>query len=129
MRLDVARLCLDCDEVHDGDRCPACGSETFAFLKRWVPPGSGEGNLRVGRSRPSGGSAEQVKTYQQLLESDRTRSRKRGLVTRGALGLMMLGLARLAWRVGQELKCEIPRHKTPSAKDDRADAGKAGVAS
>jgi hypothetical protein len=37
MRLALARLCLDCEEVYDGERCPVYGSETFAFLKRWVP--------------------------------------------------------------------------------------------
>ena len=32
MKLGVARLCLDCDEVHDEERCPTCASEVFAFL-------------------------------------------------------------------------------------------------
>ena len=36
MRLDDARLCLDCEEIHDESECPSCGSEAFAFLKRWV---------------------------------------------------------------------------------------------
>ena len=51
MRLAVARLCLDCEEVHDGDRCPVCGSETFAFLKKWVLPAAlAEGSLLVQQS-------------------------------------------------------------------------------
>jgi hypothetical protein len=37
MQLRVARLCLDCEEVHDGQQCPVCASETFAYLSRWVP--------------------------------------------------------------------------------------------
>jgi hypothetical protein len=37
MQLRVARLCLDCEDVHDGERCPVCASEAFAFLSRWVP--------------------------------------------------------------------------------------------
>ena len=37
MQLNVARLCLDCEEVHDAQRCPVCASETFAYLTRWVP--------------------------------------------------------------------------------------------
>ena len=37
MKLDVARLCLDCEEVHDSQKCPVCASETFAYLRRWVP--------------------------------------------------------------------------------------------
>lgn len=37
MQLNVARVCLDCEEIHDSQRCPVCASETFAFLTRWVP--------------------------------------------------------------------------------------------
>ena len=38
MRLMNARLCLDCEEVHDEQHCPICSSESFAFLTRWVTP-------------------------------------------------------------------------------------------
>ena len=39
MQLRLARLCLDCEEVHDApQQCPLCASETFAYLTRWVPP-------------------------------------------------------------------------------------------
>ena len=37
MQLRLARLCLNCAEVHDGQQCPVCASETFAYLSRWVP--------------------------------------------------------------------------------------------
>jgi hypothetical protein len=37
MQLRVARLCLNCEEVHDAQHCPLCASETYAFLKKWVP--------------------------------------------------------------------------------------------
>ena len=37
MQLRSARLCLDCDEIHDSPQCPACASETFAYISRWVP--------------------------------------------------------------------------------------------
>ena len=37
MQLRAARLCLDCEEIHDSQQCPVCASETFAFLSRWVP--------------------------------------------------------------------------------------------
>jgi hypothetical protein len=32
----MARLCLDCEEVHDEYRCPACASDHFSYLTRWV---------------------------------------------------------------------------------------------
>ena len=37
MQLRRARLCLDCDEIHDAPQCPTCASETFAYISRWVP--------------------------------------------------------------------------------------------
>jgi hypothetical protein len=37
MQLRTARLCLDCEEIHDQQECPLCLSEAFAYLTRWVP--------------------------------------------------------------------------------------------
>jgi hypothetical protein len=106
MRLGVARLCLDCEEVHDAGRCPVCGSETFAFLKRWVKPAAPlpKADPRAAEDVPAPERVEQVETYEQLLKPDGHRSRKGRLIAGGALGLAALGAARLAWRVGQTLK-------------------------
>src|SRR5688500_9075125 len=37
MQLNVARLCLDCEYLHDARRCPMCASGTFAYMTRWCP--------------------------------------------------------------------------------------------
>ena len=37
MQLTTARLCMNCDEVHDAQACPVCVSETFVYMTRWVP--------------------------------------------------------------------------------------------
>jgi hypothetical protein len=37
MQLTTARLCLNCEEIHDAQTCPLCASETFVYLSRWVP--------------------------------------------------------------------------------------------
>src|SRR3954463_8315546 len=37
MQLRTARLCLDCEEIHEAQECPACLSEAFVYLVRWVP--------------------------------------------------------------------------------------------
>jgi hypothetical protein len=37
MTLRKARLCLDCEELHDQRHCPICASEAYAFLTQWVP--------------------------------------------------------------------------------------------
>ena len=37
MQLRIARLCLDCEELFVGDRCPVCASTQYAFLAQWLP--------------------------------------------------------------------------------------------
>src|SRR5262245_2152382 len=37
MQLRSARLCLDCEELHEEAQCPICASEAFVFLTRWIP--------------------------------------------------------------------------------------------
>jgi hypothetical protein len=37
MQLRVARLCLDCEELHTDNACPNCASESYAFLSKWLP--------------------------------------------------------------------------------------------
>src|SRR4029079_12728320 len=36
MQLRVARLCLDCEELHTDNSCPRCASESYAFLSNWL---------------------------------------------------------------------------------------------
>ena len=33
-----ARLCLDCEMIFEGPRCPACTSESFVPVTRWIRP-------------------------------------------------------------------------------------------
>ena len=37
MQLRVARLCLDCEELHVESSCPVCASERYAHLTAWLP--------------------------------------------------------------------------------------------
>jgi hypothetical protein len=66
MQLHVARLCLDCQEVHDGQTCPICSSESFAYISRWIP--APERRLKPRPAEP----APQAEMYRQLLASDRS---------------------------------------------------------
>jgi predicted nucleic acid-binding Zn ribbon protein len=103
VRLSVARLCLDCEEVHAEGQCPVCGSETFGFLTRWVRSeirSTPESVSKVRRAVPPPDRQEAVQTYRELLDPERRRHRGGRLLTRGAVGLAMLGLARLVWRSG-----------------------------
>jgi len=60
MQLHVARLCLDCQEVHAETRCPVCASESFAALSRWIP-------AQERRMRTRSSNEEVAETYRRLL--------------------------------------------------------------
>jgi hypothetical protein len=115
MKLVNARLCLDCEEVHDEQHCPLCGSESFAFMTRWVtptdtvtaeaapPPAATTATPGVER-RKQFAKREQVDAYRQILNPPAPARRGR-MVAGGALGLALIGVARMLWRT------------TPAAKD------------
>lgn len=52
MQLRVARLCLDCEEVHDAQQCPVCASEISAYVSRWVPAPERRTHARPARKAP-----------------------------------------------------------------------------
>lgn len=92
MQLRIARLCLDCEEIHDGQTCPVCGSESFAYISRWVPAPE-----RRQKPRPVPATAD-VETYRELLAPSAGRSPAMRWATRGAVGLAAVGLAQWIWR-------------------------------
>jgi len=127
MQLRNARLCLDCEEVHDAPHCPLCASESFAFITRWVPSPSADAQPASTapppprlqpRERPpqvtpvEPVSQETLETYRQLL-SDRPEQAGWRLVKRGALGLAIFGIAGWAW------KQQNQRVGTPEPDDQR----------
>ena len=85
MQLRVARLCLDCEELHEEQQCPVCASESYAYISRWV---AAPERRRVGR-RPSKPAPS---------------TSKRRAVGYGVAGLAIAGLARLWWRAGQNVE-------------------------
>jgi hypothetical protein len=99
MQLRNARLCLDCDEIHEEPQCPTCASESFAFIKRWVPASE-----RRARQRPpevDGTHHETIKTYKELLAASQEQEPRLTtwqLVRGGAVSLAILGAAGWMWR-------------------------------
>lgn len=91
MQLHIARLCLDCSEVHDSQRCSVCGSEAFAYLSRWVP--APERRLR---NRTT--TSPEVEAYRELVAPTPKAQTRGRLLKRGALSLTMLAAAGWAWR-------------------------------
>ena len=111
MQLHTARLCLDCQEVHDAQTCPICGSESFAYISRWIPAPE-----RRSKPRPAATSPE-AETYRRLLSPERNRppAATRWL-TRGAFGLAAVSAA--AWVLKRNAGADKPApgeaEKSPS---------------
>jgi hypothetical protein len=91
MQLRVARLCVDCDEIHAEQTCPVCGSESFGYISRWIPVPE-----RRTRSRPVVTSAS-ADTYRELLKPD-PRSGKSRWLRRGVIGVTALSVLGWLWR-------------------------------
>jgi hypothetical protein len=87
MQLHIARLCLDCEEIHDQPACPICASESFAYISRWI-----HAPERRHYPRPVL-PPEAANTYRQLLEADRQPSGAMRWVRRGVFGVAALGMA------------------------------------
>src|SRR4051812_28521913 len=108
MKLDAARLCLDCDEIHEDQICPTCGSEAFAFVTRWVKT-SGE-HRPERRAAPVVQQAvihpartpEQIEAYRQLIEGKPDKGSGRGFVTKSVVGLAAVSLLGWAWRAARK---------------------------
>ena len=85
----MARLCLDCEEVHDAQQCPVCASETFAYLTRWVA------------------APERRKTPRQPVESPPptpARPSNRAMIGYGVIGLGVVGLSRWLLRGREKIE-------------------------
>jgi hypothetical protein len=81
----MARLCLDCEEVHDEYRCPACASDHFSYLTRWVSVP--ERPERPRRPRPPAEPRPGVDVYRRLIHGEPPPRKGGRLVTRALMGL------------------------------------------
>ncbi|MGE0815071.1 MAG: hypothetical protein AB7O28_21780 [Vicinamibacterales bacterium] len=108
MHLRRARLCLDCEEVHEEQHCPRCASDQFTFLTRWVP-------VPDGRKRPRTvvEPSPDLETYRQIVKG--TPAPRGRLFTRALVGLGAAGLAGLVFGATRA------RGTAAEARDDQAD--------
>ncbi len=88
MQLRVARLCMDCEELHDQQQCPVCASESFAYVSRWVP-------VRERRFQPRapGSTAADQSSSAPVQQGQKNRT-----ATYGVLGLALAGVAGWWWK-------------------------------
>jgi hypothetical protein len=127
MQLRDARLCADCDEVHDAQQCPHCASERFSYLSRWVPLPE----ERI-RSRPT--TSPEAEIYRQLI-SPETAGNSRGFWRSSLMSVAAAGVLGWLWQSanrardhkpppGQHGKdeSEAAGHAMPAATRDRADS-------
>jgi hypothetical protein len=97
MNLRTSRLCLDCEEIHDAQQCPACASESFVYLTRWVP-------VAVRGEEPPPAARPDTVVYKRLLVAKAVRPKAVRLLQRGAVGLAAISLARWLWRQSNEAR-------------------------
>ena len=93
MQLHVARLCLDCQEVHAETECPVCTSRSFVPLSRWVPA-----EERRVRTRPDVEGT--VSAYRQILTSEPEQTQSKW-PRRAALLIATVGAGTWIWRKTQ----------------------------
>ena len=106
MQLRTARLCLDCEELHEENTCPICASEMFAYLTRWVPAEE----RRTRRRMPA-----PEKALEQSAKSGASR-----WVRRGAAGLAIVAAGR--WLLENSRSAPdsaSPRQKATGAQEPK----------
>ena len=95
MQLRKARLCLDCEELHDQRQCPVCASATYAFLTQWMPAPERRKKPRpatFGSERPAARSAEaEAHNTAGAVLSTIVRWSKRARVQLGTVGIRETG--------------------------------------
>ena len=116
MHLGVARLCLDCHEVHEYDRCPTCTSEAFAYITRWI-------NLENATLRPpiqrnnTSDAGEKIDTYRKILQPTASGSRAGKWLRNGSLLIALGYVARRGLQIASRRPrdSEDERHKRSGA--------------
>jgi hypothetical protein len=112
MQLRVARLCLNCEEIHASAHCPRCTSESFAYLSRWIPAAE-----RRSAARPPASAT------QTALPTGSTGGMR--WVKRGAAGVAVLAMSRLVWQLTRPVEWSasetIPEDLEDAAGDDASD--------
>lgn len=112
MQLRHARLCLNCEEVHASAHCPACASERFAYVTRWIPP-------EERRTEPRTAPGRTVVVATTTAPPPHIR-----WVKRGAAGVAVLAATRLLWNLSRPMQwdtSQLPEKPEPEPPDGQPD--------
>lgn len=66
MDLKDARLCLDCENIHDGATCPRCASRTTVPIATWIRPWLSTGPMVLDMYPGSPRDAMATKHFQEV---------------------------------------------------------------
>ena len=106
MQLRIARLCLDCEEVHAEQHCPVCASERFGYLSRWVP-------VEERRERPRERPRVEVKP-------EPANGRALRWATGGAAGIALVAISR--WLLAKNRSTAKDASKSRSERPERPES-------
>src|SRR5262245_66122739 len=107
MHLSVARLCLDCQEIHADDRCPVCTSEAFGFMTRWVKL---DAATRSPKHKDPAAESSRLEDYRQILNPTPRRSPAARWLRKGGMVVAAGVLARWGWQLASEQR-RVPRQE------------------
>jgi hypothetical protein len=112
MQLRIARLCLNCEEVHDDPQCPVCTSESFAYLTRWVPVGDRRQDHRPLPAPAAAPSATSTSATPGTSSSLRW-------ARRGVAGVVVVAVSQWLWRHSRPVEwTESGSDTTGRARED-----------
>ena len=115
MQLHVARLCLDCEELHEQQTCPVCSSESFVYISRWVP-------APERRTRPRDApSRETANVYRELLDRNSETPASTRWLKRGVLGVAAVSMLGWAWRRNAGSRGSQTSATTPGVPPDHSE--------
>jgi hypothetical protein len=110
MHLSVARLCLDCQEIHEEDRCPVCTSEAFGFITRWVKV---EATPRASQEKERVLTSTKLEDYRQILNPTPRWATAGRWLRKGGLVVAAGVLARWGWQLAAQQN-RMPRREPPA---------------
>jgi hypothetical protein len=105
---------MDCQEIHEGQMCPVCSSESFAYISRWVP-------APERRMKPRAAPTPEVEVYRQLLSGEPAQPTATRWLKRGVFGMAAIGAAAYAWKRTSTGNDSVKTAPDPAGRTNKKD--------